>query len=155
MTAPARATPLVTDLTQPFWDATKQGRLAIQRCAGCLYYNYPPKPACDRCQSTNLAFADVSGKGTVWTYTVMHQKSVAGFEDAAPYVTALVELDEQPMLLLVTNLPGVALEAIAIGMRVQVTFEALEDGNMLPQFMPETASPSPPAGRGPGGGVAS
>ena len=78
----------------------------IQRCADCRYYNHPPKAACDQCLSTNLVFEDVSGNGSVWSYTVMHQKSVAGFEDAVPYLTALIELDEQPMLLLVTNLPA-------------------------------------------------
>ncbi len=82
MTAPSRATPLVTDLTQPFWDATKQGRLAIQRCGDCDYYNHPPKAACDQCQSLNLSYVDVSGRGTVWSFTVMHQKSVAGFEES-------------------------------------------------------------------------
>jgi len=51
-----------------------------------------------------------------------------------------VELDEQPLLLMVTNLPGVAPEGVRIGMRVKVTFEALEDGNMLPQFVPEDAA---------------
>jgi uncharacterized OB-fold protein len=163
MTSPSRPTPLITDLTRPFWDATKQGRLAIQRCGACGYYNHPPRPACDRCQSTNLAFEDVFGRGAVWTFTVMHQKSVAGFEETVPYVTALVELDEQPMLLMVTNLPGMASEDVKIGMRVRVTFEALDDGSMLPQFVPDTpargdrqgrpSSPSPPAGRGPGGGV--
>ena len=136
MTTPTRATPVITDLTQPFWDAAKQRRLAIQRCNDCAYYNHPPRPACDKCQATNLAFEDVSGNGTVWTFTVMHQKSVAGFEEAVPYVTALVELDEQPMLLLVTNLPSVAPEDVSIGMRVRVTFQALDDGNMLPQFVP-------------------
>ena len=140
MTAPSRATPLITELTQPFWDATKQGRLAIQRCAECDYYNHPPKPACDQCQSGNLSFVEVSGRGMVWSFTVMHQKSVAGFEEAVPYVTALVELDEQPMLLMLTNLPGVAATDVRIGTRVQVTFDALEDGNMLPQFVPEGSS---------------
>jgi hypothetical protein len=140
VTAPSRATPLVTDLTQPFWDAAREGPLAVQRCADCAYYNHPPRAACDKCQSTNLEFSDVSGHGSVWTYTVMHQKSVAGFEEAVPYLTALVELDEQPLLLMVTNLPGVAPEDVRIGLRVRVTFEALDDGNMLPQFMPEDSS---------------
>jgi uncharacterized OB-fold protein len=140
LTSPSRATPLVTPLTEPFWQATKDGHLAIQRCDDCGYYNHPPKPACDQCQSTNLSFADVSGLGTVWSFTVMHQKSVAGFEDVVPYVTALVELDEQPMLLLLTNLPGVEAEDVRIGTRVHVTFEALVDGNMLPQFFPVTYS---------------
>jgi uncharacterized OB-fold protein len=153
MTSPSRPTPLITDLTQPFWDATKAGRLAIQRCGACGYYNHPPRPACDRCQSAELAFAEVSGRGTVWSFTVMHQKSVAGFEEVVPYLTALVELDEQPMLLLVTNLPGVEPADVRIGMRVRVSFEAMDDGSMLPQFVPDPDSPSPPAGRGPGGGV--
>jgi hypothetical protein len=154
MTAPSRATPLITDLTNTFWDAAKAGRLVVQRCAQCAYYNHPPKAACDNCQSTDLGFEAVAGKGAVWTYTVMHQKSVAGFEEAVPYLTALVELDEQPMLLMVSNLPGLTPEDVQIGMRVQVTFEALEDGNLLPQFIAEgDLPPSPKSERGPGGEV--
>ena len=83
MTAePERALPAITDLTRPFWDAANEGRLAIQRCQACGYYNHPPKPLCDRCLSDDLAFEDVSGDGTVWSFTVMHQKSIAGFEDS-------------------------------------------------------------------------
>ena len=154
MTFPSRAIPEITGLTRPFWDATKQRRLAIQRCTDCAYYNHPPRAACDKCQSTNLAFSNVSGRGSVWTYTVMHQKSVAGFEEAVPYLTALVELDEQALLLMVTNLPGMAPEDVRVGLRVKVTFEALEDGNMLPQFVYDEVSSSPPAGIGPGGRAA-
>jgi uncharacterized OB-fold protein len=66
----------------------------------------------------------------------MHQGSVAGFEGSVPYLTALVELEEQQLLLLVTNLPGVAPESVAVGQRVSVTFEALGNGLALPQFAP-------------------
>ena len=153
-TLPSRATPAITDLTRPFWDAAKDGRLAIQRCAACRYYNHPPKAACDNCLSTDLAFEDVSGLGAVWSWTVMHRKSVAGFEDAVPYLTALVELDEQPMLLLVTNLPGAAPGDFAIGDPVHVTFEDLGDNLFLPQFvLTNTGSPSPRKKRGQGGEV--
>ena len=133
-TEPSRAVPAVTELTQPFWDAAKAGRLAIQRCGDCKHYNHPPRPLCDACLSDNLAFEDVTGSGTVWSYTVMHQKSVAGFEDSVPYLTALVELDEQPMLLLPSNLPGVS--DVAIGQRVHVTFTPLDGDIVLPQFVP-------------------
>jgi hypothetical protein len=133
-TTPSRATPEVTDLTRPFWDAAREGRLAIQRCADCAHYNHPPRTACDACLSTNLAYVDVSGRGAVWSFTVMRQKSVAGFEDAVPYLTALIELDEQPLLLLVTNLPGADPATLRIGDRVHVAFEPLGDGLMLPQF---------------------
>ena len=140
MTAePDRALPAVTDLTHPFWEAANEGRLAIQRCQVCGYYNHPPKPLCDRCQSGDLRFEDVSGDGTVWSFTVMHQKSIAGFQDAVPYVTALVELVEQQYLLLVTNLPGVSAENVKVGMRVKVSFQRLSDEIALPQFV---AAPS-------------
>ncbi len=139
MTEPARAVPQVNDLTRPFWEAANQGRLAIQRCGACGYYNHPPKPLCDRCLSADLHFEDVSGLGTIWSYTVMHQKSVAGFEDSVPYVTALVELDEQPLLLLTTNLPGIEASDVRIGTRVQVSFQRLNDEIALPQFVAATA----------------
>jgi uncharacterized protein len=136
MTAePDRALPAVTDLTRPFWEAATDGRLAIQLCQACGYYNHPPKPLCDRCQSGDLRFEDVSGDGTVWSFTVMHQKSIAGFQDSVPYVTALVELVEQKHLLLVTNLPGVSAENVKVGMRVKVSFERLADEIALPQFV--------------------
>jgi uncharacterized OB-fold protein len=136
MAEPERAVPAVTDLTRPFWDAARNGRLAIQRCADCGYYNHPPKALCDRCNAARLAFEDVAGTGTIWSYTVMHQKSVAGFEESVPYLTALVELDEQPMLLLTTNLPGLESEAVKIGEQVKVTFQRLNDEITLPQFVP-------------------
>ena len=136
MTAePDRALPAVTDLTRPFWEAANDGRLAIQCCQACGYYNHPPKPLCDRCQSGDLAFEDVSGNGTVWSFTVMHQKSIAGFQDSVPYITALVELDEQEHLLLVSNLPGVDPSGVKIGMRVAVSFQRLSDEVALPQFV--------------------
>jgi hypothetical protein len=152
-TQPSRAVPEATDLTSPFWDAAREGRLAIQRCGACRYYNHPPKEACDNCLSTDLAFEDVCGRGRVWSWTVMHQKSVAGFEDAVPYLTALVELDEQPMLLLVTNLPGATPGEFQIGDPVHVTFEPLHPlssqeegaggevspGLQLPQFVLDAA----------------
>jgi len=136
---PERALPAVTDLTRPFWEAANDGRLAIQRCQPCGYYNHPPKPLCDRCQSGDLKFEDVSGHGTVWSFTVMHQKSIAGFQDSVPYVTALVELDEQKHLLLVTNLPGVDASDVKVGMHVTISFQRLSDEIALPQFV---AAPS-------------
>ncbi len=138
MTNPDRAAPAITELTRPFWDAARQGVLAIQRCGDCGHFNHPPREACEGCLSAKLAFEPVSGLGIVWSFTVMHQKSVAGFEASVPYLTALVELDEQPMLLLVTNLPGASAESAHIGQRVSVAFEPigpLEDGLILPQFV--------------------
>lgn len=134
-----RPIPVPDDLTRPFWDATARQRLVLQRCDDCNHFTYPPQPLCDRCASTALTWQPVSGNGRVYTYTINHQKSVAGFEQAVPYINIVVELDEQPMLLVVTDLAGIADATVQIGDRVHVTFVPIGDGMMLPHFVPEAA----------------
>lgn len=126
--------PRIDELTQPFWDAAREGRLAIQRCHACGYYNHPPKPLCDACSSEDLAFETVSGRGRVYSYTIMHQRNVAGFEGDVPYVNLIVELDEQPLLFLISDLPGSAADRVAIGRPVEVAFEPAAEGIVLPRF---------------------
>jgi uncharacterized OB-fold protein len=128
--------PVADELSQPFWDAAKQHRLVVQRCADCGYYNHPPRPACDHCASQRLEFAPVSGRGTVYTFTVMHQPSVVGFEGEVPYVNIVVELEEQPMLFMVSNLPHAELDKIRIGGRVEVWFEERGPDLSIAQFRP-------------------
>jgi hypothetical protein len=134
MAAREKPIPVTDELSQPFWDAAKQHRLVIQRCGECRYYNHPPRPVCERCSSQRLEFATVSGRGTIYTFTVMHQPSVAGFEDEVPYINIVVELDEQPMLFMVSNLPHAEKDKIRIGGRVEVRFEKRGLELVLPQF---------------------
>lgn len=108
----------------------------VQRCAECGYYNHPPRSTCDRCSAPRLEFAPVSGRGTIYSFTVMHQPSVAGFEGEVPYVNIVVELEEQPMLFMVSNLPYAELEKIRIGGRVEVWFEQRGPELALAQFRP-------------------
>ncbi len=129
-----RPVPVADELTQPFWDAAKQHQLALQRCDGCGHFNHPPRTVCDACQSQQLTFTPVSGRGTIYTYAVMHQQNIAGFEDQTPYLNILVELDEQPRLFLVANLPGSERDTIQIGKRVEVYFEKVNEEITLPQF---------------------
>ena len=130
---PSKPLPMPDDLTRPFWDAARERRLEIQRCSACGYYNHPPRPLCDACGSEDLAFEPVSGRGTVYSYTVMRQRNVKGFEDDVPYVNVIVELDEQPMLFMITYMPGSESDGVRIGQRVQVVYEERE-GVVLPQF---------------------
>ena len=134
--------PLPDDLTRPFWEAARERRLEIQRCRGCGYYNHPPRPMCDRCGSEDLGFAPVSGRGRIYSYTLMRQRNIRGFEDDIPYLNIIVELDEQPMLFMITNLvtgdTGQGLEhtteGAKIGQPVEVVFEERDEGVVLPQF---------------------
>jgi hypothetical protein len=75
-------------------------------------------------------------RGTIYTYTVMHQPNVAGFESEIPYVNIVVELDEQPMLFMVATLPHAELGKIRIGGRVEVCFEERGADLVIPQFRP-------------------
>ena len=99
---------------------------------------------CSACASPDLGFEDVSGRGRVFSFTTNHQQNVAGFEEAVPYVNLIVELDEQPMLFMLSDLPAAEADWVEIGAPVIVEFEALPDGAMLPQFR------SAPGGEGAG-----
>ena len=128
--------PAADDLSQPFWEAARQRRLVVQRCQDCGYFNHPPRPACDACQSQQLQFEPVSGRGTIYSFTVMHQPNVAGFEDEVPYLNILVELEEQPLLFMVSNLAFSKLDKIQIGRTVELYFEEVDDDVTLPKFRP-------------------
>ena len=126
--------PAIDDLTRPFWQAAAQHQLVIQCCQDCRYFNHPPRPLCDACLSQRLEFVPVSGRGTVYSYTIMHQPNIAGFEKEVPYINLLVELDEQPHLFMVSYLPLSEQSKIRIGGQVEVTFEKIDDEVTLPQF---------------------
>ena len=110
------------------------GRTSTSRCGSCGYYNHPPRRFCDACLAQDLRFEAISGRGTIYTFTVMHQRDVAGFEDDAPFVNIVVELAEQPQLLMVSNLPIADRSKVSIGAAVEVDFEDRGDGDMIPQF---------------------
>jgi uncharacterized OB-fold protein len=129
-----RPVPVADELTQPFWEAAKHHQLALQHCDGCGYFNHPPRTVCDACQSQQLTFTPVSGHGTIYSYSVMHQQNIAGFEDQTPYLNLLVELDEQPRLFMVANLPGSERDKVQIGKRVEVYFEKVNEDITVPQF---------------------
>jgi uncharacterized OB-fold protein len=129
-----KPTPIPDDVTRPFWDAAKERRLVVQRCGACGYYNHPPRTVCDACLSQELSFQQVSGRGRVHTFTVMHQRDVPGFESEAPFISIVAELEEQPMLLMVSNLPMSERERVSIGAPVMVEFEDRGNGVVVPQF---------------------
>jgi uncharacterized OB-fold protein len=126
--------PVPDELSRPFWEAAKERRLSIQRCGSCGYYNHPPRFFCDACLGQELRFEPVSGRGAVYTFIVMHQRDVAGFEEDAPFINLVVELAEQPKLLMVSNLPIAQRAKVSIGAAVEVDFEDRGDGVVVPQF---------------------
>ena len=142
--APYGILPVGDDLTQPYWEGARQGKLLVQRCQTCRYYNHPPVYLCANCKDrdASLAFEQVSGRGSVYTYYMAHDTSIVGFEDKAPYPVIIVELEEQPGLFIMSNLLNCEFDAfgsgIDIGMPVEVVFEKASDEIAMPQFQPAT-----------------
>ena len=130
---PFRILPRVTAANEHFWRGGAEGELRILRCGECGLYVHPPSSHCPACLRKTLAPEAVSGLATVLTFTLNHQPWVPAPDH--PYAIAIVELDEQPGLRLMTNIVGCPAEAVAIGMRVRVTFEARDDV-FVPLFEP-------------------
>jgi uncharacterized protein len=126
--------PAVTDLTKPYWDNARAGRLVTQRCRSCGRIWHPPLPACPHCHSTDIGWREVRGDGTVYTYTVVRHATHAALADRVPYVVAIVELAEGPRL--VTGITGCAPGDVRVGMAVRACFREVADGVTLPYFEP-------------------
>lgn len=130
---PFRILPRVTPENEFFWTGGASGELRFKRCRPCGTYIHPPAPICPGCLSKDLEVAAVSGRATLLTYTVNHQPWIPGFPP--PYVIAIVDMDEQPGLRLMTNLVNCPAEKVRIGMPVRVVFEKYDDV-ALPLFEP-------------------
>ena len=135
--APFRILPELSDRSRHFWTGGEMGELRILRCQDCGYYLHPPASICPKDRSSNVAPEAVSGRGTVATFTINHQRWMPDLE--VPYVIALISLPEQPELRLTTNLVNCDPADVHTGMAVQVLFEHRSDdqGEMwIPLFEP-------------------
>ena len=117
---PFRVLPQLSDENEFFWTSGREGVLRFLRCTDCQYYIHPPTPICPKCFGRALEPSPVSGRGTVFSFTVNH-KSWDGSEE--PYTIALVQLEEQDDLRLTTNLVDCPPDDVEIGMPVEVVFE--------------------------------
>lgn len=134
---PRRPLPEVTELTEPFWRAARKGRLVMQRCRSCREYVWCPRPACMECGDPELDWQELSGRGTVYSFTVIRQLAGRGaraFEKDIPYVIAWVDLEEGPRFY--TNIVQCPVDRVEIGMAVEVVFEPAGNDISLPKFRP-------------------
>jgi hypothetical protein len=126
--------PPLSDVTAPFWEATKEKRYLLQRCGHCGRAIAYPRESCPFCASRQLSWQPASGRGTVYSFTVEHRMPSPLEGAEGPYVVALVDLDEGARVM--TNLVNCPPQACGAGMAVSVTWEPLSDGRNLPLFEP-------------------
>ena len=139
MDQPAPPFPTTDALTEPFWAGARAGRLVIQRCRGCGLYIHLPRPVCRRCQSDDLGHEEVSGRGTVYSFTETRKAFHPFFVERVPYLVAVIDLEEQPGLHMLSNLVRVAEPDVRFNMAVRVAFEELSPELTIPVFEPVPA----------------
>ncbi len=114
-----------------FFEAAKEKRLLIQRCTECGEHQFYPRQVCVHCGSSGVEWVDASGRGTVHTFTVIHQQGMPGWRDEVPYVAAVIDLEEGARM--TTNIVECAPADVRIGASVEVTF--VDEGMyVLPRF---------------------
>ena len=132
---PLRPRPAITHDIAFFFEGARQGELLIQRCAECGRLRHPPRPACASCGSFDWDTVVSSGRGTVYSYVVVHHPQVGGFDYPLPI--AVVELEEGTRL--VADLIGVDPADVHIGMPVVAEMVAVDDELTIPMFRPAGA----------------
>jgi uncharacterized OB-fold protein len=139
-----------------FYVHARAHRLVVRKCAECGLMRYPPMHTCPWCMTLGWTWQELSGRGTIYSYEIVHHAIQPGFRELTPYPVVLVELDEQrgrptpdESLRIIGNLvkPDFTPEAeaqVGIGRRVRVLFQDLADHIALPQF---TLTDEPAQGR--------
>ncbi len=123
-----RPIPRRTPTSAPYFDAARAGRLSLQKCPRDGFFFYP-RSRCPACLQADWSWEDVSGRGTLYSYTVDRVGLDPAQRERLPLIVALVELDEGPRL--TTNLVDCTPESISIGMTVSVTFEDLGEETLI------------------------
>lgn len=118
--------------SKEFWEGCKRHELLIQRCRDCGSYRHYPRLLCPKCNSENTEWVKVSGKGQVYTWAVAVQPFHPGFAEDVPYAMVIVELEEGVRLM--TNIMDSRPEDLYIGMPVKVVFDDVTEEVTLPKF---------------------
>ncbi len=128
--------PRPTPLTRHFWEGAAEHRLVILRCQACGFWLHPPRPICRRCRSWDVGPEAVSGRGELYAYTVTETPFHPYWACRVPYVVAVVTLEEQPDLRVITNVVDCPEEDLHVGLPLAVTYVEAAPGLTLPVFRP-------------------
>jgi uncharacterized OB-fold protein len=124
--------PQATAETAPYWEAARAGKLVIQRCRACNHTQFYPRAFCTECLSDEIEWTAASGLGKIYSFTVCRIAASPAFESKLPLAVVMIDLDEGVRML--ANIVGSDIGRIAIGARVAVCFERVDETCTLPQF---------------------
>lgn len=132
-----RPLPTITEDSAEFWASTRQHAMRLQRCDDCGNFWYYPGPVCHTCGSTRFTWTLVSGRGTIYSYSVLERAKGNPFENDVPITIVLVRLEEGPVMM--SNLIDHGDDRPTIGAAVEIAYEDVDDEVTLPVFRPATA----------------
>jgi len=124
--------PVSTPDNAPFYEAARRGELRLQRCTGCGRFRHYPRPTCPACLSREHAWERASGRGTVWTWTIVRGPTLPAFEPKLPYNVVDVLLDEGVHF--VSEVLDCAPDEMRAGMPVEAVFIPASDELTLVKF---------------------
>ena len=130
--AKPRPAPVPDFESEAFWAATLEDKLLVQECSVCGRRQLYGRSLCTNCHSPALNWVETSGKGTIYSRTIIRQNPTRTFKHLIPFVVALIDLDDGPRLM--SNVVGTPAEEVKIGDRVRVTFQPVSDAAALPLF---------------------
>lgn len=126
--------PAVDWETRAYWEGAGRDELVLQRCRDCGVVQHRPRGLCVTCLSDAIEHFVASGRGEIYTFSVVRQNQMPGFRDHLPYVVAYVQLEEGPQIL--THIIDCDPESVAIGQDVRVDFAPVDHDLGIPRFVP-------------------
>ncbi|HBD85113.1 MAG TPA: DNA-binding protein [Dehalococcoidia bacterium] len=119
-----------------YWEKAKAHELWLRQCDDCGNAYFYPRDISPCCFSKNTSWIQASGKATLFTFAIVHRPPHPGFREIAPYVTAIVELEEGPKFPTNIVIDDPTPENLQIDMALEVTFDDITDTIALPKFKP-------------------
>ncbi|MCG2634878.1 MAG: Zn-ribbon domain-containing OB-fold protein [Gammaproteobacteria bacterium] len=126
--------PEMSDLSRHYWEQAQREALVLQRCTRCGTYQFYPRAWCTSCFCQELEWTPVSGRAEVFSFSIVHYPPFESYTDSVPYILATVKLEEGPQMM--CNLLECDLDAVRVGLPVQVCYEVREGDFKVPQFRP-------------------
>jgi uncharacterized OB-fold protein len=129
-----RPLPFVTDESRPFWDGCREEKLMLQYCNACQRHQFYPRLYCMHCGSQKVRWVEASGRGVIYSYTIIRQNKSPDFVNEVPYNVAIIQLEEGPRMM--SNIIAIDPAELRVDLPVTVVFDPVSDTISLPRFRP-------------------
>ncbi|HEV7235844.1 MAG TPA: Zn-ribbon domain-containing OB-fold protein [Ktedonobacteraceae bacterium] len=126
--------PVVTEVNRPFWEGCRSGILRLQYCDQCQQHQFYPRLYCMHCGSDKLTWVTATGRGVIYSYTIIHQNKSPEFVQDTPYNVAIIQLAEGPRMM--SNVVGISPQDLRIDLPVKIVLDPVTDTISIPRFAP-------------------